>query len=78
MRSYNRKVNPREFGVGDLVLRQVLGNTKVKTDGKLGPNQEGPYKVTEIAEVGTYRLAYLDGNPVPRPWNAQNLKKFWV
>lgn len=32
MRSYNKKVNPREFNVGDLVLRKVLRNTKVKTD----------------------------------------------
>lgn len=65
-RSYNKKVNPRDFGVGDLVLRKVLGNTKVKTDRKLGPNWEGPYKVTEVVGVGAYRLADLDENPVPR------------
>lgn len=65
-RSYNKKVNPRDFGVGDLVLRKVLGNTKVKTDRKLGPNWEGPYKVTEVVGVGAYRLSDLDENPVPR------------
>lgn len=28
MRSFNTKVSPKEFGVDDLVLRKVLGNTK--------------------------------------------------
>lgn len=77
-RSYNKKVNVREFGIGDLVLRKVLGNTKVKIDGKLQPNWEGPYRMMEVARVGPYRLVDLDRNPVPRPWNAQNLKKLWV
>lgn len=73
MRSYNKRVDPREFKVGDFVLRKVLGNTKVKSDGKLGPNWEGPYKVVGIAGVGAYRLIDLDGIEVPRPWNAQKL-----
>ena len=77
MRTYNKKVDPRQFKVGDFVLRKVLPNTKVRTDGKLGPNWEGPYKVTGIAGVGAYRLVDLDGIEVPRPWNAQNLKKFF-
>lgn len=76
-RSYNKKVQPREFKVGDLVLRKVLANTKVSSDGKLGPNWEGPYKIVGIAGIGAYRLADLDGDPVPRPWNVQNLRKFY-
>ncbi|GFS36376.1 hypothetical protein Acr_00g0045620 [Actinidia rufa] len=44
-KSFNQKVQRKEFGMGDLVLRKVLGNTKDPTDGKLGPNWEGPYKI---------------------------------
>lgn len=76
-RTYNKKVHPREFGVGDLMMRKVVGNTKKASDGKLGPNWERPYKVVGLAGVGAYRLADLDGNPVPRPWNIQNLMKFF-
>jgi hypothetical protein len=78
MKSYNKNVHPREFGVGDLVLRKVLGNTKVANEGKLRANWEGPYRVTEIVGIGAYRLADLDGNPVPRPWNVHNLRRFFV
>uniref|UniRef100_A0A2N9EYS7 RNase H type-1 domain-containing protein n=1 Tax=Fagus sylvatica TaxID=28930 RepID=A0A2N9EYS7_FAGSY len=44
-KGYNKNVRPRSFQQGDLVLRKVLGNTKNLTDGKLGPNWEGPYRV---------------------------------
>lgn len=71
-------MHPREFGIGNLVLRKVLSNTKVKTHGKLGPNLKGPYRVTKIAGVGAYRLAYLQGNLVSRPWNIQNMRNFFA
>ena len=35
---YNSKVRHRDFQVGDLVLRKVMGFTKDATQGKLGPN----------------------------------------
>ena len=59
-------------------MRKVVGNTKKAADGKLGPNWEGPYKVIGMVGVGAYRLADLDGNPVPRPWNIQNLMRFFL
>uniref|UniRef100_A0A2N9GEV7 Uncharacterized protein n=1 Tax=Fagus sylvatica TaxID=28930 RepID=A0A2N9GEV7_FAGSY len=43
-KGYNKNIRPRSFQQGDLVLRKVLGNTKNPTDGKLGPNWEGPYQ----------------------------------
>ena len=75
--SYNKKVHPREFKVGDLVLRQVTGNTQVPGEGKLGPNWEGPYKVTAMTGKGAYRLEDMEGKAVPRAWNGNNLKKFY-
>ncbi|GFZ00580.1 hypothetical protein Acr_14g0002150 [Actinidia rufa] len=35
-KTYNQKVQHKEFLVGDLVLRKVVGNTKDPADGKLG------------------------------------------
>jgi len=43
---YNSKVRCRDFQVGDLVLRKVTGATRDPCQGKLGPNWEGPYKIT--------------------------------
>jgi hypothetical protein len=44
-RYFNRKVKPRSFKVGDLVLRKVILTTKDPIEGKLASNWECPYKV---------------------------------
>ena len=38
---YNSRVRHRDFKVGDLVLRKVMGVARDLTQGKLGPNWEG-------------------------------------
>ena len=43
---YNSKVRHKDFQVGDLILRKVTGATSDPSQGKLGPNWEGPYWVT--------------------------------
>ena len=43
---YNTKVRHRDFQVSDLVLWKVMGAARDPTQGKLGPNWEGPYRVT--------------------------------
>ncbi|GKV52282.1 hypothetical protein SLEP1_g58870 [Rubroshorea leprosula] len=73
---YNKRVRPRNFRVGDLVLRKA-GLTGFETRyGKLAPNWEGPYIVTEVPHPGAYILQDAEGNRVPRVWNVNNLKKF--
>ena len=37
-RHYNSKVRHRDFGVGDLVLRKVMGAARDSSQGKLSPN----------------------------------------
>ncbi|XP_057482051.1 uncharacterized protein LOC130768985 [Actinidia eriantha] len=76
-KSFNKKVRWREFAVGDLVLKKVIGNTKDPTDGKLGPNWEGSYKITKLAGRGSYYLEDTEGKEVPRPWNSNNLRKYF-
>ena len=74
-RYYDRRVKHREFKVGDLVLRKVTLATKDPTQGKLGPTWEGPYRVVKFHRRGTYHLEKLDGDALPHPWNAEQLKK---
>ncbi|GMP79563.1 hypothetical protein CsSME_00035051 [Camellia sinensis var. sinensis] len=76
-RVYNKKVKPREFKVGELVLRKVVGNKKDPREGKLGLNWEGPYRIISVASSGAYRLKDTDGKELPRPWNTCNLKYFY-
>ena len=57
---YKTKVKPCHFQVRDLVLRKVTTTTKDPSQGKLGPNWEGPYKIANCHRKGTYYLETLD------------------
>ena len=74
---YDAKVKLRPLVPGDLVLRKVLGTAKNPTWGKLGPNWEGPYRITSMAGIGAYFLEDLDERVIPRPWNVKNLKRYY-
>ena len=74
--SYNKRVKPRTFQPGNLVLRRVIENTADPNAGKFQPNWEGPYLVTCAGQFGSYALDKLDGTPVPRMWNATHLKRY--
>jgi hypothetical protein len=76
-RTYERRVNSRELAVGDLVLRKVIGSQKDPTHGKLGPNWEGPYKITSVASAEAFKLEGPNDMLVKRPWNICNLKKYY-
>ena len=73
---YDKNVKLR-LAPGDLVLRKVVGNTKNPAWGKLGPNWEGPYRITSVARVGAYYLEDLDERTVLHPWNVNNLKMYY-
>ena len=47
-RYYDRKVKPRSYKPGDLVLKKLLPGRKDPTHGKLGLNWEGPYIVSHV------------------------------
>ena len=74
---YNRKVRPRSFKNGTLVLRKVFENTVETGAGKFQANWEGPYIVSKSNENGTYHLQKLNGTPLLRPWNVSNLKQYY-
>ena len=74
---YNAKVNLRPLKPGDLVLRKVLGTSKNPAWGKLGPNWEGPYRITLLIGIGAYFLEDLDKHVIPRSWNVNNLRRYY-
>ena len=74
---YNTRVKLRCFEIGDLVLRRVTQATKDPSQGKLGPNWEGLYKVVQYFRKGTYHLEDMRGRKLLHPLNAEHLKKFY-
>ncbi|GKV32410.1 hypothetical protein SLEP1_g41020 [Rubroshorea leprosula] len=74
---YNKRVRPRSFRIGDLVLRKARFLGFETHFSKLAPNWEGPYPVIKIPHLGTYILQDSEGKRVPKVWNVNNLKKFY-
>ena len=70
---YNSKVRGRDFNVKTLILRKV---TSTNSQGKLGPNWEGPYRITSWQRKGIYHLKTLDGQKLHHPWNIEHLRKY--
>ena len=74
---YDMNVKLRPLALGDVALRKVLGNTKNPAWEKLGPNWEGPYRITSVAGIGAYYLEDLDEKTVLHLWNVNNLKRYY-
>ena len=74
---YDANVKLRPLMPGDLVLRKVLGSAKNPTWGKLGPNWEGPYRITSVVGISAYYLEDLDERAVARPCNVNNLRRYY-
>ena len=74
---YKSRVRYKDFKVGDLVLRKVTSAIRDPTQGKLGPNWEGPYKITSWQRKDTYHLETLDKQKLHYPWNTDYLKKYY-
>ena len=51
--------------------------SRQESEGKLGPNWEGPYVVTTDIGNGAYELEDMEGNSIPRTWNMRNLRKYY-
>jgi hypothetical protein len=73
-RYHERNVRPREFHVGDLVLRRVQGN---KDRHKLSPSWEGPFIIHEVLQPGTYKIQYEDTRVVSNAWNIEHVRPFY-
>ena len=76
-RGYDANVKLRPLATGDLVLRKVVGAAKDPSWGKLGPNWEGPFRITSVAGIGAHYLEDLNEKAVYRSWNVNKLKRYY-
>jgi hypothetical protein len=71
----DRKVRLKNIEPGHLVLRRVANPDTV---GKLQLKWEGPFLVASSSRPGSYRLKDMDDNDIPRSWNADELRRYYV
>jgi hypothetical protein len=69
------KVRLKDIKPGHLVLWRVANPDTV---GKLQLKWEGPFLVVSSSRPGSYRLKDMDGNDIPRSWNADELQRYYV
>jgi hypothetical protein len=71
----DRKIRLKNIKPEHLVLRRVANPDIV---GKLQLKWEGPFLVASSSRPGSYRLKDMDGNDIPRSWNADGLRRYYV
>ena len=76
-KAFDKKVHPREFREGDLVVKKIISVQKDHR-GKWMPNYEGPYVVKKVFSGGALILTRMDGEELPLPVNSDAVKKFYV
>ena len=76
-KSFDKKVRPREFHEGDLVVKKIIS---VQRDhrGKWMPNYEGPYIVKKVFSGGALILTTMDGEELSLPVNSDAVKIFYA
>jgi hypothetical protein len=76
-KSYDKKVRPRGFQEGDLILKKILP-LPGEDQSKWVPNYEGPYVVKKVFLRGALLLSRMDGEDLVRPVNADSIKKYYA
>ncbi|RVW63637.1 Retrovirus-related Pol polyprotein from transposon 412 [Vitis vinifera] len=76
-RAFRKRVKPRKFQRGDLVLK-VLRGLISDPRGKFRPSWSGPYVIRDLTREGAAWLTDLDGNQFTEPVNVDQLKKFYA
>jgi hypothetical protein len=71
----DRKVRLKNIRPGHLVLRRFANPDTV---GKLQLKWEEPFLVVSSSRPDSYRLKDMDGNNIPRSWNAYELRRYYV
>ena len=77
MRAHDKKILPRQFQEGELVLKRIPQNWQ-DTCGKWSPNWEGPYVVKKAFSGGALILAGMDWKEFSTPINADIVKKYYA
>ena len=75
--AFRKKVKPRKFKKGDLVLK-VLRGLISDPRGKFRSTWSGPYVILDLTREGEAWLTNLDGNQFTKPVSVDQLKKFYA
>jgi hypothetical protein len=73
-RYHARRIRPRGFQVGDLVLRL---RQDPRGRHNLTPPWEGPFIIAQVLKPGTYKLANEQGEVYSNAWNIEQLRRFY-
>jgi hypothetical protein len=72
---HDRKVRLKNIKPGHLVLRRIANPDIV---GKLHLKWESPFLIVFLSRPSSYRLKDMDSNDIPRSWNADELRRYYV
>ncbi|RDY06381.1 Gypsy retrotransposon integrase-like protein 1, partial [Mucuna pruriens] len=75
-RAFDKKVKPRVFQKGDMVLKKVLPNIKDQR-GKWAPNYKGPYVVKQAFSGGALILTNAEGQDLKYLVNVDSVRMFY-
>ena len=74
-KAFDKKVHPRNFQAGDLVLKRILPPNNIVARGKWAHNYEGPYIMKKVFSGGSMMLTTMDGENFSHPVNIDVVKK---
>ena len=77
MQTQDKKVRPRQFKEGDLMLKKILPNQK-DPKRKWAPKWQDSYVVKNAFFGGALILMEMDGNALSSPINSNVVKKYYV
>jgi hypothetical protein len=72
---YNKSVVPCQLEIGDLMVKKDI---RTKDNHKLSSHWKGAFIVVDIAKLGAYVLAKVDGSMLPNTWNVDQLRKYYA
>ena len=75
--AYNKRVHPRHFEEGQLVLRHIFPH-HAETKGKFSPNWRGPFVVKRVLPNGALYLADIEGKVTETVVNADAVKRYYI
>jgi len=75
--TFDKKVHPRKFSEGDLVLKKVSHALR-DNRGKWAPNYEGPFVVKKAFSGGALVLTNMDDEELHSPVNADIVKRYYT
>ncbi|XP_015072465.1 uncharacterized protein LOC107016540 [Solanum pennellii] len=76
-RAYKKKVHPRHFEVGQLVLKRILPHQE-EAKRKFPPNWQGEYLIKDVLSKGALHLTDVEGKITGIIVNADSVKRYYI